>query len=346
MNRSNKKGWMICFLLVAILSKNFLIGNQEKPLISTLKPPFFIWGFSIGGFPITEAHLEQLEQETRIQPQLIQFYLQWPAALNHFDSILSSLEAISRKGAIASMTWEPMSVIEGNEKIIPIDNILKGEYDPYLSHMANEIKIWNKPLIIRFAHEMNIERYHWGGSKEQFNKDSPQRYIQMFRYVVNYFKNQDINQILWAFCPNIESHPATSWNTVSNFYPGDEYVDILGMDGYNWDITPEIAKVKGQSWVKPWASFEQLFEPLYQELKKIAPNKPILVFETASVDRNGSKKGAWIKDAIKTAKKWGLIGIVWFQLNKEEDWRINQHGDLTFVPYVRSATNPLLQGVY
>lgn len=332
-----KKGWIICFLLLGIS----LSGQSKESQFQAAKHPFFIWGFSIEGFPITDNRLDKLEQETKIQAQLIQFYLQWPATLNHFESIRTSLEAISNKGAMACLSWEPMAIVQGKEKKIPAEYILNGQYDAYLNHMANEIKAWDKPLIIRFAHEMNLEKYHWGVRKEKFNQDSPKLYIQMFRYLVNYFKKQNVNQILWAFCPNVESYPNQPWNTPNNYYPGDEYVDILGMDGYNWEITPEIAKKRGQSWIKPWISFQQIFEPLYQDLKKIAPQKPIIVFETATVDREGGKKSIWIKEAIQTAKKWGLIGIIWFQVNKEEDWRINQD-NLNYLPFVRSATNPIL----
>lgn len=324
------------FFLLIIL---FGCQKNESPN-SSLKQPLFVWGFSIEGFPISANSLDQLEQETKISPQIIQFYLQWPASLNRFESISSSLDAIASKGAIPCMTWEPMSTVNGIEVTIPYERILNGEYDRYLTHMANEIKKWNHPLIIRFAQEINLDRYHWGGTLEQFNFESPNRYIQMFRYVVNLFKQHHVDQVLWAFCPNVDSVPNQPWNTPSHYYPGNEYIDILGMDGYNWNITPEIAKERNQAWTKPWISFEELFGHLYEDLKKLAPHKPILVFETSSVDRAGNQNSTWIKEAIHTAKKWNLLGIIWFQVKKEEDWRINQHGDFTYLSIVRSATNP------
>lgn len=321
----------------------FLLGCQkDTPINSFLKQPFLIWGFSIEGFPIAENDLELLEQQTKIPAQLIQFYLQWPAAATGpFTPIQPSLNAIASKGAIACITWEPKT-IEGVKTTISYENILNGQYDHYLIHMANEMKNWNKPLIIRFAHEMNLDTYHWGSSNlEQFNSDSPEHYIKMFRYIVDLFKNQGANQVLWAFCPNVESVPNETWNIPNRYYPGDEYVDILGMDGYNWDITKEIATKKKQSWTKPWSSFKQIFEKLYLELKEITPQKPILVFETASVDRKGDQKSLWVKEAIQTAKEWNLLGIIWFQIKKEEDWRINQDDNYQYVPFVRSAINPL-----
>lgn len=332
----NKKG------LIPFLCLLFLISCQrsESPNAS-FKQPLFVWGFSIEGFPLSNNVLEKLEQEIKIAPQIIQFYLQWPVSLERFESIRPSLEAIASQGAIPCMTWEPMTTMNKTETMIPFEDILNGQYDDYLIQMAQDIKGWNQPLIIRLAHEMNLNRYHWGGTLDQFNSDSPKQYIQMFRYIVNLFHTHGLENVLWAFCPNVDSVPNQPWNTPRHYYPGDEYVDLLGMDGYNWDITEEMAKERKQTWAKPWISFQELFGHLYQDLKTIAPHKPILVFETASVDRKGEQKSKWIKEAIETAKKWNLLGIIWFQIHKEEDWRINQNNDAAYIPIIRLATNPL-----
>lgn len=333
-----KHSSILSFLLVVIL-----IGCHKENVVKTsTNIPLFIWGFSIEGFPISNDVLKKLESETRISAQLIQFYIQWPDSSAPLTSIHSTLDAIANQGAIPCITWEPMVKIKEIETMINYQQIVGGQYDAYLLHMANDIKAWNKPVIIRFAHEMNLERYHWGGPIEDFNKESPEHYIKMFRYIVNFFRKQNANQVLWVFCPNVESVPNQSWNTPSHYYPGHDYVDILGMDGYNWDISAKIAKDKKQSWVKPWASFKDIFENLYRELKKIAPYKPILVFETSSVNRKTiSRKSLWLKHAIQTAKEWELIGMIWFQVNKEEDWRINQDEDYAYVSIIRSAINPL-----
>lgn len=329
-------------VFAGLLSFGVLMGGQkEQSPHSLFKFPFFSWGFSIEGFPISANQLEQLEKETKIHADVIQFYLQWPVSPDKFTSVQPTLEAISNTGAVPCLSWEPMTVVDDIEIAIPYEKIVKGQYDTYLRQMAEDIKKRGKPLIICFAHEMNLEKYHWGSNPNQFNAEAPKRYIEMFRYVVNYFNSQNVHCVFWAFCPNAESIPNRPWNTPSQYYPGDEYVDILGMDGYNWDITEEIANKKNQSWVKPWASFEGIFQNLYQQLKNINPHKPILVFETSSVDRKGGQKSDWIEQAILTAKKWGICGILWFQVKKEEDWRIHQNDDYRYVPIVHNSRNSL-----
>lgn len=284
-------------------------------------PVFF--GFALEGFPITKQMLEILEKETHIRPEMIVFYLQWETSLD----LIPTLNAINSIEARPCLTWEPMHLVDGKEKAVPFQDLLNSRYDDYLSSIAKEVSEWKKPIYIRLMHEMNLARYHWG--TEEYGPKSPEIYVKMFRYIVTFFRNQGANNALFVFCPNVDSIPNEPWNQVKSYYPGDAYVDILGMDGYNWDISKAYAKEKNLSWDRPWQSFEELFLPLYKELKKIAPSKPIIVFETATVDRGNQKKSEWKQQALSTARKWGIEGIVWFQANKEEDWRLNQNSPLS-----------------
>ena len=59
--------------------------------------------------------------------------------------------------------------------------------------------MWGKPVIIRFAHEMNLNEYHWGTLEAEYGQKSPEIYIKMFRYVVQFFKDEKVDNVLWAF---------------------------------------------------------------------------------------------------------------------------------------------------
>lgn len=332
---------MLRWIVVYLIFGSILYSSESKEKLITTSLPFFAWGFSLDGFPISESHLILLQQETKIAAQLIQFYLQWPSSPENFTEITSSLEAISRAGALPVITWEPM-ISSPQEEAIPYEKILSGYYDAYLIKTAEEIKRWNKPIIIRLAQEMNLKRYHWGTSQEHYGPKSPEIYKQIYKYIVDLFNRKNVHNVLWAFCPNVDSDPKEPWNQIKNYYPGDQYVDLLGMDGYNWAISKEEAQVKQSSWIKPLISFEELFQEVYQQLKAIAPDKPIIIFETASTNRKDKQKSEWIKQALQTAKKWKLAGIIWFQVNKEEDWRIQQDEDYSYVPFIKSATTPYI----
>ncbi len=299
--------------------------------------PFF--GVALGGFPISPARLAEVKKAIRLAPTVVLFYLQWPASPREMMFPQSSLDAIWQQGAVPCLSWEPMYYRQGQEVMVDHERIVGGEYDPYLEEFAKKAKSWGKPLLIRFAHEMNLERYHWGSSdKSKYGFGSPEIYQSMFRYVVTYFRKMGVENVWWVFCPNSESLPdpgrdQASWNRASNYYPGDGYVDILGMDGYNWGTTQTVKK---DGWQSQWRTFRDIFEPLYRELKALSPRKPIIVCEIASTDQGGDKS-TWIKEAWTTAQAWEVKGLIWFQLKKEVDWKISSGTRYSYVPVILGA---------
>jgi hypothetical protein len=81
------------------------------------------------------------------------------------------------------------------------------------------------------------------------------------------------------------------------------------MDGYNWGPSA----TRGSQWTE----FDSLFRGTYAALTRLSPARPIMVAETASTERGGSKS-SWISTAL--AQLPGAFpavrGIVWF------DWGV------------------------
>lgn len=310
---------VLCCILLTMSLAGF-------PTLAAGPAPF--WGVAVDGYPIDVRRIEQIERETRLAPRMVVFFLQWPADPSRGEFPRSSLEAVWQKGAVACVTWEPMHYADGVEKMVPHQSITSGAYDAYLERFAREARAWGKPFIIRLAHEMNLDRYHWGVEKDRYGPESPAIYREMYRHVVSVFDRVGARNVLWAFCPNAESVPNASstpsagWNQAGAYYPGDAYVDILGMDGYNWGTTRTVAE---HGWQSQWRSFAEIFSPLYEELRALAPSKPVVIFETASADQGGDKR-AWVRDAMETLDHWKVRAVNWFQANKEVDWRINSSG--------------------
>ncbi len=315
--------------------------HQVQAHQSSMEAP--LWGFALDGYPITLEKLQAVKKKTGLNASVIVFFLQWPSPekQNTAKFPCETLEAIYQEGSIPCLTWEPMYYEGVTEIMISHHAIMAGQYDSYITEFARQAKSYGRPLMIRFAHEMNIERYHWGTEKADYGPQSPAVYKKIFYYVVNIFRNMDVKNALWVFCPNAESVPNTSydptasWNCVANFYPGDDYVDIVGMDGYNWGTTQTIEK---DSWESQWKSFENIFRNAQAELATIAPGKPVIIFETASVTQGGNKN-QWISEALVTARQWGLRGIVWFQVKKKLDWRINSDNDIEYIDSVRNNSS-------
>ena len=81
------------------------------------------------------------------------------------------------------------------------------------------------PIIFRPFHEFDGNWFWWGA-----NYCTAEEYISVYRFTINYLRDtKNVHNILFAFSPD------NSYTTPSSYlsrYPGDDYVDILGMDNY------------------------------------------------------------------------------------------------------------------
>ncbi len=304
--------------LLIILLSLFLSGCRTPPA-EILTRNAFTWGVALDGYPLTTDRLAAVRQEIGVPSDRIVFFMLWPERGNKPGAFpLETVNAIHAEGALPCLTWEPMFLKENREVAISAQAILAGEYDVFITAFAQAAAQWKKPLLIRFAHEMNLSRYHWGGTAAEYGPNSPELYKQMFRYVVSQFDKQQADNVLWAFCPNAESVPQAPWNTLSAYYPGDDVVDCLGVDGYNWGTTQTLEK---NGWNSFGKRFDEIFKPAVTELRALSKQKPLFVFETASV-ANGELQCYWLIHAVKAALDLEINGITWFHADKEIDWRL------------------------
>ncbi len=301
-----------------------MTGCQSRPCPA---PDCFRWGVALEGFPIEPERLESVRRDLGVNPQIVAFFLAWPddgSTTGCFP--LSTLAAISDSGAMPCLTWEPMFVKDGVETAIPAEVLLSGRHDLFLADFAAYAARWGRPFIIRFAHEMNLARYHWGGEASEYGPDSPLLYRQMFRYVVGRFREAGATNVLWAFCPNAESVPNADWNRIAAYYPGDDVVDYLGMDGYDWGNSRSTQK---HGWESQRRSFRQIFGQTRDELRRINSEKPLFVFETATVG-DPEHQRMWLAEAMKACADWQIAGLVWFHASKENDWRLSRESAVIF----------------
>jgi beta-mannanase len=116
-----------------------------------------------------------------------------------------------------------------------------------------------------------------------------------------------------VFSPNVTDEPRTDANRMERYYPGDDVVDVLALDGYNWGT------VRGWS---TWTSFEDVFRGGYDRIARIG-SQPIWFAEVASAEAGGDKP-AWVADMFAGAEAAfpRLEALIWFDERKEADWRI------------------------
>jgi mannan endo-1,4-beta-mannosidase len=124
-----------------------------------------------------------------------------------------------------------------------LDAILPGgaahaEFVAYLDRLATFLKGLNVngkpvPVLLRPLHEMNGAWFWWG------DKVSGERLVKLWRFYHDYLVlEKSVRNVLWVWSPNID--PAASTERFMGYWPGADYVDVVGLDGYDNSVTPNI----------------------------------------------------------------------------------------------------------
>ena len=216
-----------------------------------------------------------------------------------FDEAFPSEFASSSMGSSTQKTllvfWEPST---------GYDDVIAGTFDTQIQAFAAAAKSYGQPVILVPFEEPNLNEEVWGFSQ---GDNTPLKFIKAWQHVHDYFA--DAPNVKFAFDINNISVPNEPDNSAASFYPGDAYVDYVGVDGFNM-------LNDGDQWQTP----EQVFGPA---LASLAPfNKPVYIFSVSSAE--DPRKAQWTTDFFSWLKANPQIkGFVWFNTNKERDWRVD-----------------------
>jgi hypothetical protein len=237
----------------------------------------------------------------------------------HYPSV-ERINKVIQAGYIPMITLEDHFVNTGAHTEQPnLYSIFEGHFDSFFGYWAHQIKDVKGTVLLRILHEFNGDWYPWCTVN---NDKNPELVGRAFRYIHNIFRENNVRNVKFIWCPNSMSVPQESWNYIMDAYPGDEYVDFVGLDVYNG-----AGSGKG---VGIWRSFRKEAMENYFVLTTLKPSKPILICEAASRERRGGEQGQdkaeWIRqmvDALKTdMSKFRLLA--WF--NEKETFKVNSSG--------------------
>jgi len=215
----------------------------------------------------------------------------------------SEISTLKARGVTPMVTLEPYT----SNGVASFAEIASGTYDEYFRREADQVRGLGITVMLRFAHEMNLLSSDWGPGKQG---NTPAGYVEAWRHIVTIFRQEGADNVKWVWAPNIDY----GGRPFSQFFPGDEWVDYVGLDGYNWGAT------EGES----WESFSQLFASSYATITALS-TKPVIIAETGSSESGGDKP-AWIEETFfRTIPEQmpRVAAVVWFNDAKERDWRIN-----------------------
>lgn len=156
-----------------------------------------------------------------------------------FDLMRDLIRKASAKGGIITLSWHldnPTTDGSAWDTSKSVQDILKGgskreKYELWVSRLAdflNSLEDFNGrkiPVIFRPFHEMNGSWFWWGAGSST-SDEYKALWVETLSLLIN---KHDIHHLIYAYSPNT----INSENEFNRFYPGDRYVDILGVDIYN-----------------------------------------------------------------------------------------------------------------
>lgn len=178
--------------------------------------------------------------------------------------------------------------------------VASGQEDSYIRYYADAARRFGKPIIIGFAAEPNGSWYRWGSGHTR-----PSVWIAAWRHLIKVFRHQGARNVIWLWTvssTNLAGAPIARW------WPGADWVNWVGIDGYYYRRSDSFATVFGKT---------------VNEVRKFT-HDPILISETAVGPVSGPSK---IADLFAGVRKDHLLGLVWFDEAQHrglyhQDWRL------------------------
>ena len=281
-------------------------ATADRPAPAPVPSTERVVGVAVAGAPTDLSEAAAIADRTGATIDQLTFYAAWS---NGGDFPAADASRIASTGAVPVLTWEPWDPQAGlSQPAYTLDSIAAGRHDAYLKRWATQVRAWGRPIVIRFAHEVNGDWYPWA---EGVNTNGAGDHAAAWRHVVGLFRRAKVTNVTWSWSANV---PYPGSTPLASLYPGDAYVDRVGLDGYNWGTT--------QSW-SAWQSFGDVFGPGVAELRSISA-RPVHVDETAAPEGAGGDKAAWTTDMWAWLDAHPEVrGVTWFSLLKEADWRID-----------------------
>jgi hypothetical protein len=213
-----------------------------------------------------------------------------------------TVRIVSGYGAVPFLFWSPWDK-PYNEGQKPdqfgLREILAGKWDKYIDDWADAARRYGKPLLVAWGLEMNGTWFPWSGffygrGKVVGHQDGltlyqgPELYKRAYRYVIDRVRARKATNILWGFHVNNFSAPSAPWNQISNYYPGSDYVDWLGLSVYGM-----MERAEG------WAEFGHMMAEPYAEICKLDAEKPVFVAEWGVGEYPPGDKAGFIATALR-----------------------------------------------
>jgi hypothetical protein len=250
-------------------------------------------GVNMPGTPRSAAPLDAFTKQTGVRPGLVLYFSGWnePFATEF-------AKTVSADGGV------PLVQIEPDE--VTLQQIASGSQDGFLVSYAQQVRAYRHPVVISVAHEMNGSWYSWG-----YHHVTPAQFIAAWRHIVDVFRQQGADNVTWMWTVNAYADAPSLTSNATLWWPGDDYVDWVGVDGH---------------YLYSGETFTRIFGPVIDNIRQVT-KKPILVAETAISPQLG--QAALMGNLFAGIKSYGLLGLVWLDATGNRDWRLTTPAAIT-----------------
>ncbi len=320
-------------------------STYKVPAKSALvAPDTDYWGVSLDGVPQGTSQLNALDAAVEDAPSELTWYQGWDEPYP-----AQTVESSWEHEALPMITWESKpsqdTTPAQSDPAYSLSDIINGNYDTYLRTFANAVAAEGLPVVIRLDQEMNGTWFPWS---EGVNGNTSGQFVQMWQHVWNIFQAAGANSdVIWLWAPNRVDNLAHA-PALGELYPGDGYVDWIGVDAY-WRYSTEAP------------TFAAVFGRSLAALAAVT-GKPIFIAETAGIETDpttgsdvGSQKVQYTTSLLQNIESDSqIVGFSWFNnvaTSSEDgvpitnDWRIDSDAANLFAFKSAVSTGPFADGL-
>jgi plastocyanin len=174
--------------------------------------------------------------------------------------------------------------------------IAAGDYDADIDARAEAIKAFAAPMFFTFHHEPTT------APPNHIACGTPDEYKAAWRYIKERFDADGVTNVTYVLILTALNYTR---NKLDLFYAGDDVIDVLAADGYNW--------YSCEYHPGPWREMETIFTDFYNA--GVEKGKPMVLGEYGSGEDDAvpGKKGQWFTNGADLFKKWPMIkGVTYF----------------------------------
>ncbi|MFL5982070.1 MAG: hypothetical protein ACJ74D_00085 [Gaiellaceae bacterium] len=239
---------------------------------------------------------------------------------------------------------------------ITSSGVAAGKFDDELGEFARAARATNIPISFDYNPEMDSAhpwggRFDGGGTPTSYGDptwpDGPEHFRDAYRRIVTIFREAGATNVTFFFQPNtpagyVEGSYYPPWERYRRYYPGDEYMDWLGLSVY---AEPKFQVLPNESFEDKLAFPDQPgYEGPYAEITALGA-KPLSINELGLYNMPSEEaKARWALDAssVLTSGRYARIGAVnWWAQNKGQGTGYDAYPNtsLVFLNGFRAAFN-------